>query len=211
MIAMSGASKPSDRPVTAEELQMVREVLARMQAQGSSGVNPCSSALAALSSFESSPMLAGMTDASKRQRDDDLLSHLGEGPMSEEVGFSDAGFSVVSSPAEKCYKSPQMPVAPRKTVPDEKIQLPTGIPSLTEWGCTVCELPRVKGDSKTYHELATDPEYSSYINWIVQHGKGKGARCEDFRNYLIFGDFVKTGASSITFPGSSEIRKIRFP
>ena len=131
--------------------------------------------------------------------------------MSEEVGFSDAGFSVVSSPAEKYQKSPQMPVAPKKTVPNEKIQLPTGIPRLTEWGCTVCELPRVKGDSKTYHELATDPEYGSYLNWIVQHGKGKGARCEDFRNYLIFGDFVKSDASSITFPGSSEIRKIRFP
>ena len=113
--------------MTAEELQMVQEVLARMQAQGSSGVNPGSTALAALSSFESSSMLAGMTDASKRQRDDDLLSHLGEGPMSEEVGFSDAGFSVVSSPVGKYQKSPQMPVAPKKTVPDEKIQLPTGI------------------------------------------------------------------------------------
>ena len=155
-------------------------------------------------------MLAGMSDASKRKRDDDLVSP-GESLMSEEVGFSDAGFSVVSSPVGKYQKSPQMPVAQKTTVPDEKIQLPTRIPSLTEWGCTVCELPRVKGDNKTCHELATDPEYGSYINWIVQHGKGKGARCEDFRNYLIFGDFVKTGATSITFPGFSEIRKIRFP
>eukprot|EP00435_Cladocopium_sp_Y103_P055282 s943_g18.t1 len=193
---MSGGAKHSSQPVTAEELRLVQDVLERMQAQGSSGVMPGSAALAALLCFEMAPVMAGMTDASKRQRDDDLLSSMAESQFSEEVGFADAGFSVVSSPVGKCAKSPQLPVVPKKPVFDEKIQLPEGITSLEEWGNTVCELQKVKSDNKTYHELTKDSEYSSYLTWIVQHGKGKGAKCEDFRNYLIFGKFVKTGVQN---------------
>ena len=65
--AMSGYTKDSTSPVTAEELNQVRSILERMNAQG---LTPGASATSALASFESQPVTAAMTDASKRLRAD---------------------------------------------------------------------------------------------------------------------------------------------
>lgn len=97
---------------------------------------------------------------------------------------------------------------PKKTSPDSEIELPSGIKSVQQWGETICELQRVKADNKTYVEIVKDPAYSSYVPWIVQHGEGKGARCEDFRNFLI-AKYAQSSVQGMTFPGSNEVRRFR--
>ena len=155
---MSEAPKSRNQPVTAEELLHGSEMCWSV----CSLRVPQELTLAAQRWLPCPPlsrtrMAGSMSDASKRLRDQDMLSHLADEQFSQEAGFSDAGFSVVSSPVGKYQKFPQLPMAPKKSVPDEKIELPSGISSLAEWGRTVCELQRVKSDSKTYYELATDP------------------------------------------------------
>lgn len=79
----------------------------------------------------------------------------------------------------------------------------------SSWGETICELQRVKAENKTYAEIAKDPVFSSYATWIVQHGKGKGARCEDSRNFLMYAKFAQGCSHGMTFPGSNEVRRFR--
>ena len=67
----------------------------------------------------------------------------------------------------------------------------------------------MKAEDKTYVEIAEDPVFSSYVTWIVQRGKGKGARCEDIRNFLIYADFAQSRSHGMTFPRSNEVRHFR--
>jgi hypothetical protein len=193
------------RPVTADELSQVKNILERMHAQGLSPGNTAMEALAVCSS--SSLLPSSMTDASKRQRDEsDGKVHRGS---ILEAEISESEFDVVSSPGASVAKDSQSPHVPKKMFANEEIELPSGITSVAEWGETICELQRVKAENKTYVEIAKDPALSSYVTWIVQHGKGKGARCEDFRNFLIYAKFAQGRSHGMTFPGSNEVRRFR--
>lgn len=208
---MSNSKGQKSPAVTAEEISMVREILARMNSQGLSSLIPSSSAMSGLMPDQPSQFRAAMTDASKRQRDEEPLMFSQDGQVISDSEFpEDADFSVVSTPA-KGYQAPQLPIAPKKSAEESNIELPAGIKSVEEWGRTVCELQKVKNENKTYGEIAVDPSHRSYLQWIVQHGKGKSAKYDDFRNYLIYGQFVTVNESGLTFPGSNEVRKIRAP
>ena len=114
----------------------------------------------------------------------------------------------MSSPGASTTKTTQSPCVPKNTSPDSEIELPNGIKSV-QWGETICELQRMKADNKTYVEIAKDPAYSSYVMWIVQHDKGKGSRCEDFRTFLIFAKHAQGSVQGMTFPGSNEVLRFR--
>ena len=70
-----------------------------------------------------------------------------------------------------------------------KVFLPVGVDSLEEWGRTICELPKVKGMSCSYHELTLqaekgDVQMSKYLSWIRTY-KGPSSQTLDFKNYLL--------------------------
>ena len=141
---MSNSKSRQPKPVTQEEMNMVREILARMNSQGTTDGAISSSAVASLMSSQPNQMLAAMTDASKRQRDDEVVMNSGDGSsFSDYEGTDEADFSVVSTPAPN-RETPQLPIAPKKSAPEAPIELPKGISSLKEWGYTVCELQKVK-------------------------------------------------------------------
>eukprot|EP00435_Cladocopium_sp_Y103_P016924 s2219_g4.t1 len=193
------------KPVTADELTQVKNILERMHSQG---LSPGNSALDALTAFNQSPLRSSsMTDASKRQRDES--SACGPRPSGLEAEISESEFDVVSSPGASTTRTSQSPYAPVKKMPEAEIELPPGVKDVQQWGETICELQRVKSENKTYHEIANDPALQSYVTWIVQHGKGKSARCDDFRNFLIFAKHAQGRDHGMTFPGSNEIRRFR--
>ena len=194
------SNSKTSRPVSTEELAQVKNILERMQSQGLSPGNSAMDALAALSQ----PVLQGMSDASKRLRE--------ESPSRKscpEAEISESEFDVLSSPGASVAQERQVPHLPKKESADSEIKLPSGIKDVTQWGKTLCELQRVKAENKTYVEIAEDSAWASYVTWIVQHGKGKGARCEDFRNFLIYAKYAQGRDHNLTFPGSNEVRRFR--
>ena len=93
-----------------------------------------------------------------------------------------------------------------------KVFLPVGADSLEEWGRTICELPKVKEMSCSYHELTLqaekgDIQMSKYLSWIRTY-KGPSSRTVDFENYLLAYDSCAS-ESKTYFPGTMEVRRLK--
>ena len=93
-----------------------------------------------------------------------------------------------------------------------KVSLPVGVDSLEEWGRTVCELPKVKEMSCSYHELTLqaekgDVQMSKYLSWIRTY-KGPSSRTVDFKNYLLAYDSCASEPKTY-FPGTMEVRRLK--
>lgn len=175
--------------VTQEEKDMVRRILARLEAQGE-GLSP--------RQVLTPNMTAGsMSDASKRLR--------GSSPSSDD-GDNVSGFSVVhATPSKHPTGSKQEPVPPRAS---KKIDLPAGVESLEQWGKTVRTMPKVKKEAPTYHEIATWESYEEYRDWVLSHGTSKGPVCLDLHNYLRACGCAAT-ITGEKYPDSNVVRKYR--
>ena len=185
-------------PVSSQELEMVKNVLARLEAQGTP-IHP--------GMWNSQTVPGAMTDGSKRRcepsdfpsSDDDLFT----GDFSER---GSASFELIPAGSMEQPVKKQTPVTPQTQI--KKPELPDGVSSVTQWGCTVCELPKVKDDAPTYAEIGSMDKYKDYRSWIFSQGKSKGPRAIDLRNYLIAaGIFDERG--DVLIPGSTEVRRFR--
>ena len=175
-------------PVSQDEIEVVKKILARMEAHGQS-----------LSSFVQPPAISGgsMTDGSKRV-------HAAVEPSENLSEEEDSAFDLISEVggcAKKGDKSAQKPMAPQ-------ISLPPMVNSLEKWGKTVCTLPKVKADDVTYYQIGTLPKYRDYCDWVFKQGESKGAKCVDLRNYLIAAGLVSE-PEGVVFPGTTELRRFR--
>ena len=175
-------------PVSQDEIEVVKKILARMDAHGQS-----------LSSFVQPPAISGgsMTDGSKRV-------HAAVEPSENLSEEEDSAFDLISEVggcAKKGDKSAQKPMAPQ-------ISLPPMVNSLEKWGKTVCTLPKVKADDVTYYQIGTLPKYRDYCDWVFKQGESKGAQCVDLRNYLIAAGLVSE-PEGVVFPGTTELRRFR--
>lgn len=193
--------------VTSEELKMVRDVLARLQDPRSSGPMSEGQLLQTLGMAAETPMFssgaAAMTDASKRRADEPGPSAVNRAKVNHHViseDEEDASFQVVAMPE----KPRQLPLPTQ-----EVIKLPEGIHTYDEWGDTICEMDRVKALELTYRELTENKDHHGYLQWVLDHGKSKGKRCMDLRNYLIYGNFSTEKSSGPCYPGSTTVRKTR--
>ena len=185
----------SASPVTAQEIEIVKAILARMQAQGQS--------------LSPEMWTSGtMADSSKRLRDSpDSPSSDGESVLTMSATGGMEGFEMIRDLLPSGGSSSQKPISPK--IPQEQMPgLPEGVESVEKWGMTICSLPKVKEDSPTYVEIGTLAKYREYRNWVIQNGESKGARCVDLRNYLISSGVVSSG-NQVAIPGTSEVRRYR--
>lgn len=185
-------------PVTPEELARAQEIMTRATQAG------------VKSRKDSGSGYATMSDGCKRLRDQDLKD-VALDEAWEPVAYTDPDPTLLQSRLEGGVHSSQVPITPEK----KKINLPAGIVSLSDWGSTVCRLPKVSKMGLTYEELVKDKGYQSYLLWIQSHGKNKDGRFGDFAAYLAaicYAEGVSdkcTSDASSSFPGSTERREKR--
>ena len=177
----------SSTPVTTEEIQQLKQIVARMEAQGLM--------LGSVSAGSS----GAMTDASKRLREDGVESF-----DLYEVESWESPNSLIPSGGS------QEPVPPKSVASVH--QLPPGVNSIKEWGQTLCELPSVAKMKLSYAELVADPQHESYLKWISKNETGKGPRVEDLAKYLkaVAYPVGRTSDSDVKFPGSDVVRKFKW-
>ena len=188
----------SKKAVSAEEFEMMKQLMARLNQFGLQSNDPAGSA--------SHEVPGAMNDASKRLREteDELWTH------SEYDGSS---WSLPESmlPPNHGPQINQLPVMPKAA--DEKVSLPAGVSCLEEWGNTLCELPAVAPLKKSYAELADDPDQRSYLMWVIQHESKKGPRVEDLAKYLKCAKYsekhVGGKTSGAIIPGTNILRKFK--
>eukprot|EP00435_Cladocopium_sp_Y103_P026519 s49_g6.t1 len=189
----------SSTPVSPEELAIVKNVLARLEAQGT----PLHPAM-----WSSTAVPGSMTDGSKRRLEADDF------PSSEDDVFSGgmsnagmSGFELIRDDVNGAANRSQQPVVPQakaKSKPD----LPEGVSSVDQWGRTICTLPKVKDEAPTYAEIGSLGKYKEYRSWLFTQGKSKGPRVADLRNYMIAAG-VFNEDEDVMIPGSSEVRRFR--
>ena len=188
----------SSSPVTAQEIEVVKGILARLHAQGHT-LSP---------EMWSSGTVGAMTDSSKRLRDfpESSLSD-DESLLAPSVAAGNGGFELIQEEIPSNTSDRQKPMPP-KIKSTEKPSLPEGVCSVEKWGMTICSLPKVKDEAPTYFEIGTKAKYLEYRNWVVMNGESKGARCVDLRNYLLCSGAMQADGQ-IMIPGTSEIRRFR--
>ncbi len=195
-MAMSKSPNSGYDTVTKEEIHLVRNILRRMQAQG---IN--------LEQDSVGEAAGSMTDACKRLResDEDSFRDLRDELELETGEFIDVEAMREAFRLEK--RESQKPVVPKSVKP---VPLPPGILNLDQWGKCLCELPKVKHLKASYAELAADPEWNSYMQWVLDHGHDMGARCLDFQNYLKATKWSKPlPKGQMTYAGSSHVRHFK--
>ena len=213
-MSMSKSSgSAASAPVSPEELQYMQDLMTRLRAQGYQGPMPDFNALRFGTGSEENMLTHGsMTGACKRGRATSPLPGADSfrDTIEAEVALEELSeFSLVTSSPTPKSRLAQLPLAPAVTGRSEEIKLPPGVDSVQQWGSTLCEMPKMKSLNLTYEEIAQMPEHRSYAQWVISQGKGKGGRCEDFRNYLLFSGFMADSKEGTTFPGSSEIRRFK--
>ena len=195
-MAMSKTPRSGYDTVTKEEIHLVRSILRRMEAQG---IN--------LEQDSVSEPTGAMTDASKRLRESDDESLLS---LRDELEFETGEFvdvEAMKTAFRKGKPETQQPLVPRM---GKSIPLPHGISSIEHWGKNICELPKVKHLKASYEELAADPEWTSYVEWVLTHGHEFGFRCVDFQNYLKATKWSKpVPKGQLTYAGSSHVRQFK--
>ena len=90
-------------------------------------------------------------------------------------------------------------------------QLPPEIDSLSEWGRTFCDLPKVKHLNMSYAELVSkaengDAEMAQYLGWVRTY-RGPSVRTIDFGKYLVAMD--ELSGPKTYFPGSHYVRRLK--
>ena len=146
--------------------------------------------------------------------------------LADAVEPSDDGFSVISEPAEKKKYVPEqepMPLSrPMSSAAsgyvEETNALPVGIQSLTQWGKTVCELPKVTRLEKSYDELMeqarNDKEMASYLSWVYK-SKITSKKADDLRAYLEARHWnprthkVESPQQMMYYAGSTMVRRLK--
>ena len=122
-----------------------------------------------------------------------------------------SGFELIpESPkqASPCGKpvEKQLPVLPKT-----KESLPEGVESITEWGETWCDLPKVAAMKISYAGLVEkahiDQSMSDYLDRMLTFPKGKSAKVDDLKAYLEAIQYVKPKTTKV-FPGS-DIRRLK--
>lgn len=138
-----------------------------------------------------------MTDASKRLRStEDSIAY--EFQNVKDQPTSSEGFELVQ-PGSK-----QKPLTPGK---ETKVQLPPGTLSLDDWADTICELPKVQRLNLCYGESWTNRgAHDEYLTWVIDHGKDRGGRLEDFYNFLTAVGYERKKPGD-AYLGSKSIRK----
>ena len=106
------------------------------------------------------------------------------------------------------YERVQAPVAPAAVAGN--VQLPAGVNSVTQWGNTLCVLPKVAALKLSYSELVLraveDKEVRSYLDNFVRKYQGTSARVKDLRLYLEASQGV---GPVLYYEGSSEVRRFK--
>ena len=185
-------------PVTAQEIEVVKGILARLHAQGHT-LSP---------EMWSSGTVGAMSDGSKRLRDSTESSFSDdESLLAPSVAAGSSGFELIQEEIPSNSRDHQKPMPPKLKL-TEKPSLPEGVPSVEKWGMTICSLPKVKDEAPTYFEIGTKAKYQEYRNWVVMNGESKGARCVDLRNYLLCSGSMQSDGQ-ILIPGTSEVRRFR--
>ena len=154
----------------------------------------------------------GMSDGSKRQRDNEndawkLIPVVEDAELeypSPKIKDSPAGHATTKdgSPdelfSEAAYKnagsgSQQAPIPkalpkPPPLVRGPRPSMPLGIHTMEQWGQTLCELPKVKGMKASYADLVTRAQYDldlkRYMTEFVMKHNGPSPKVRDFRAYL---------------------------
>lgn len=142
-------------------------------------------------------VLSGMTDASKRR----MVSP-------EESGFGDVKVVARASSSPSVAMPGAAPAGALVPLPDE-ILLPSNVSSVTDWGTTIMEIGKYKGQELSYEELRghSDPEVQRYVGWLCK------AVSEKFKpQYRDFVAYVKIANTAFVsnrdvIPGSSQIRR----
>lgn len=91
--------------------------------------------------------------------------------------------------------------------------LPAGVPSLAQWGKTLCELPKVVKEFNgphAYEDLVAMAEKQvavrNYLQWSLTYN-GPSSRTKDLASYLRASGYVD--ANPTYFPGSSDVRRFK--
>eukprot|EP00435_Cladocopium_sp_Y103_P069678 s26_g33.t1 len=135
-----------------QEVKMVREILARMEAQGTP-ISP---------DMWSVTRSGAMADSSKRQRDPaDFPSSDDESLLGKGSGRGSDGFELIREDAQHAEPCAQKPLKP-KIKPSTMPELPEGVESVEKWDMTVCSLPKVKEQVPTYHEIGTLAKFHDF-------------------------------------------------
>jgi len=139
-----------------------------------------------------------MTDASKRAKPSDDFSAF-EMVEVQEAMAPPEGYISKKTAAERSVKTSSA------TTSSAGVELPEGVGSLTNWGNTMCTLPKVKDRKASYSELAADTDQSTidYLTW-VKNNASKSGKMQDFANYLAAINWRETIGSKI--PGTNEVR-----
>ena len=186
----------SDNPEkTHEEL---RRALLRLEAEGKAD-----EVLQMIrSSFGAPEDRQGMTDASKRLRQADL----GEWELTSATpsGSQASGYSAAAGASAL-----QLPTRSSTTTSG----LPRGVDSVSRWGDTLCELPKVANKRPTYKELVQeayeDPEMMGYLTRFVLKHNGPSPKGQDLRRYLEHIRFSRRESAPSYLGESSVIRNYK--
>ena len=156
----------------------------------------------------------GMSDASKRR-----ISHPDEDFIAEAAIRHDVEEAMMERAIARFNgdQSPIVPGASSFTVVSESNgyppeQLPPDMDSLSEWGRTICELPKVKALKMSYAELFSkaedgDTAMANYLDWIRNY-RGPSVRTVDFGKYLVAMD--ELSGPKTYFPGSHFVRRLKW-
>lgn len=179
-------------PVTPEEVSAARAILARASEHGIAPKGGRSSGYGA------------MTDGSKRLRESNQPEE-----EWERVVYAEPSSSMSEERLSANKKSDQLPLMPAAKNMTGGVPLPPGVADLTDWGRTVCKLPRVAKQGYSYSEMLDKPGLEGYLLWVFQHGQNRGGRLEDLANYLKAVGFAQhiNAKEDQSFPGSSEQRQ----
>lgn len=193
-----GGSRNMDAPLTAEDIRLCCELLARANQQGldhnvAAGMREIEEGWTAVDDISSSESLGTVTgspgtmaDSSKRQRG---------GPTGSPTDFSVAVPSYVNI-GEPGINPPS----------GDSLSLPEGITSLTDWGEYKVAFGKFK-HIKTYHEIltGTSEEMVSYRKFVFSHRQSGPPALRDLADYL---DAAKTTVvQGPVIPGSNLVRR----
>lgn len=146
-----------------------------------------------------------MSDASKRRLNS--------------VGESDDEFQVVDGtipPSKK--QAPILPGDKKNEKTPSAITLPSGIQSVSHWGQTVCDLPKVAHLEMSYAELIgkanSDSMVAGYLKWAYSAGV-KSDKVDDLQAYLKAINWnpktksVDQEKTDLTYPGTGYVRRMK--
>ena len=205
----------SSKPVNSDRI--MSEGIAAIQALKNVGLLDAVLERVNPSNVAASSNAGGMSDASKRR-----ISHPDEDFITEAAIRHDVEEAMMERAIAR-FNGDQSPIAPEATsftvvsessawIPAEPMgQLPSDMDSLSEWGRTICELPKVKALKMSYAELLSkaedgDTAMANYLDWVRTY-RGPSVRTIGFGKYLVAMD--ELSGPKTYFPGSHFVRRLK--